>query len=180
MLKPILFAVLGLVVLAVAAVVLIALTRPAEFRYVRSLTIKAPPEAIYTQIADFRRWTAWSPFERTDETVTRRFTGSDSGTGASYAWEGRKAGAGSMLIKNADPQRGVLIDLRFIKPFEGNNVAEFTFTPAADGTTVTWAMSGETNFVMRCVGVVMNMDTMIGGQFETGLANLKRISESTT
>lgn len=180
MLKPILFTVLGLVVLAVAAVVVIALLRPAEFRYARSLTIKAAPEAIYSQIADFRRWPTWSPFERTDEAVARRFTGTDTGVGASYAWEGRKAGAGSMLIKTADPQHGVLIDLHFIKPFEGDNVAEFTFTPASEGTTVTWTMTGDANFIMRCVGVVMNLDSVLGSQFETGLANLKRISEHTT
>lgn len=168
------------IALAVVVVVVLAYaaTRPDTFRIERSASIQAPPEKIYPLIADFRRWTAWSPFETLDPDMKRTYGDAPQGLGATYAWEGNSdAGAGRMEITEATPPERILIDLHFLAPFEGRNLAEFTLEPAAGATNVTWAMSGPSPFLSKLIGVFVSMDAMIGGAFETGLANLKRVSE---
>jgi uncharacterized protein YndB with AHSA1/START domain len=174
MLKKIAIA-LGVVVLLVLAY---AATRPDTFRIERTASIQAPPEKIYPLIADFRRWTAWSPFEELDPDMQRTYGDVAEGRGATYAWEGdSNAGAGRMEITEATPPQRILIDLHFLAPLEGRNLAEFTLEPAGGGTNVTWAMSGPSPFISKLIGVFVSMDAMIGGAFEAGLANLKRVAE---
>jgi hypothetical protein len=153
-------------------------------------------------VNDFHNWGSWSPYEKIDPTMTRRLSGSPSGKGAVYEWEGKgKAGAGRMEIIEAGPPARLAIKLDFIKPFEGHNVAEFTFAPRAretipaatvsgsQGSTteivatelrlteVTWAMSGPSPLMARVIGLFVDLDRMIGKDFETGLANLKSLTE---
>ncbi|WP_199902557.1 SRPBCC family protein [Azospirillum sp. B4] len=138
-------------VLVILAIILgAASTRPDSFRIQRTATIKAPPEAIYPFIADFHRWSAWSPWEKMDPAMTRTFGGPDSGVGASYAWRGNKTvGEGRMEITQAAEPTTVGIKLDFLKPFEAHNTTEFTLTPQGDGTTVSWVMSGPSPAVTR-------------------------------
>ena len=162
----------------VAGVLGFAAIRPDAFRVQRSESIKAPPEKIYPLITDFRAWPTWSPWEKMDPAMTRPLSGAPSGVGAVYAWDGdRNIGKGRMEITEATPPSRVAIALDFEKPFEGHHVAEFTLQPAGDATNVTWAMHGQHGFMGKLIGVFMNMDRMIGGQFETGLANLKALVE---
>ncbi len=130
---------------------------------------------------DFHRWTAWSPYENLDPAMKRSYSGEASGKGAKYAWESSgKAGAGHMTITESSVPSKLLIDLDFIKPFEGHNIAEFTLVPqGADkqATQVTWAMHGPAPFVSKVMGTVFNLDKMVGKDFEVGLVNLKAASE---
>lgn len=168
---------IGLAVVIVA-ILAYAATRPDTFRVERTATIQAPPEKIYPHIEDFRRWTAWSPFETLDPDMKRTYGGAPRGEGATYAWEGNAdAGSGRMQIREATPSSLVRIDLEFTAPFAARNVAEFTLEPAGDATHVTWALSGPNPFLSKVLGVFMSMDRMIGGAFETGLASLKRVAE---
>ena len=179
MLKLIAIAV-GIVIVAVGAVLIYAATRPDAFRVQRTATMKASPEKIVAQLEDFSRWTAWSPWETKDPAMARTLGGAAKGKGATYAWAGNgQVGAGRMEILDATPGR-VAIQLDFTQPFEGHNIAEFTLRPTADGaTTVTWTMSATTRpFIAKLVGVFLDMDKMIGADFETGLANLKRLTEA--
>jgi hypothetical protein len=110
--------------------------------------------------------------------MKRSFSGAESGVGASYSWEGdSKVGAGSMEILDSTPSSAIKIKLDFLKPMEGHDVAEFTLAPQGDSTTVTWAMSGPSAYIMKLMGVFFNMDQMIGKDFETGLGNLKTLVE---
>lgn len=168
------------IVLAVgiAAVLAIALTKPDTFRVERALAVKAPAAAIYPLIADFHRWTSWSPFEGRDPDMKRSFDGPAQGKGATYAWDGNKdIGAGRMEILEASVPSKVRIKLDFERPFEGHNIAEFTFVPQGDATLVTWAMYGPAPFMSKLMQVFINMDGMIGKDFEAGLANLKKLTE---
>ena len=70
-----------------------------------------------------------------------------------------------------------MINLDFFTPFEGHNTAEFTMLPRGDGTILTWLMSGPAPFMAVIMRVFMNIDNMVGGDFEIGLANLKRLTE---
>lgn len=162
----------------VAALLMYAATRPDTFRVERSLEIKATPEVLFAQINDFKAWRAWSPWETRDPAMKRTFGSVTSGKGATYAWEGnRNVGSGSMEIVEASPTSKLRIKLDFIRPFEAHNTAEFTLRTSGGTTTVTWAMYGPSAFAAKLMGVFMNMDRMIGRDFEAGLAGLRSIAE---
>jgi hypothetical protein len=166
------------VILALIAALLVhAATRPDKFRVYRTASINAPAGKIYPLIADFHAWTAWSPYEKLDPNMRKTYEGPVSGKGAIYKWEGDKAGAGRMEITDtAEPNR-VTIQLDFSKPFIAHNIAEFTLEPAGEATTVTWAMSGRHQFMMKVMGLFFSMDKLVGKDFESGLANLTTATE---
>jgi uncharacterized protein YndB with AHSA1/START domain len=173
---------LGAVGLLVAAILIYAATRPDSFRIERSASIKAPPEKIFPLISDFHQWTAWSPWENIDPQLKRAYSGAPSGRGAAYSWEGNsKVGSGRMEITDAAAPLRVVIRLDFIEPIEGHNTTEFKLEPAAGSaagaTAVTWAMFGPSPYLSKVMGVFFNMDSMVGNQFELGLANLRSVSE---
>jgi len=166
------------VVVLVVGVLAFAATRPDDFTVQRSIAIKAEPAKIYPLLVDFRQWPAWSPWEKLDPEMKRTLGGPASGPGATYAWQGSsKVGAGRMEIKEVTAPAQVRIQLDFIKPFEGHNVTDFTLVPRGDTTEVTWLMRGPAPFVSKLMGVFVDMDKMIGKDFETGLANLKAAAE---
>lgn len=163
---------------AIAGLLIYAATRPDSFAVSRSATIKAPPEAIFPHINDFRRWEAWSPYEKKDPAMTRSFSGPASGKGAIYDFSGNSSvGAGRVEIADASPPSKVMINLNMLKPMKANNRVEFTLQPQGDSTKVTWAMNGESSYLGKVMCLFFNMDSMVGGDFEAGLANLKALAE---
>jgi uncharacterized protein YndB with AHSA1/START domain len=171
---------IAVVVLVLIGVVLaVAASRPSEFTVQRTTRIAAPPERILANIADFRRWEAWSPWERMDPAMRKTHSGAASGPGAVYEWEGNsKVGKGRMEITELSPPSSVTVQLDFLKPFEAHNTARFMLVPVAGGTDVTWSMFGPSPFVTKVMGVFFNMEKMVGKDFERGLASLKTVSES--
>jgi uncharacterized protein YndB with AHSA1/START domain len=166
------------IVVVVIGVLVAAAMRPGSFAVRRSAEMRAPAAAIYPLIADFREWPRWSPWETLDPNMKRTLSGAPSGTGAVYAWEGSsKVGAGRMEIRDVAPPSKVVIQLDFIKPFEGHNVTEFALVPKGESTDVQWTMRGPATFMMKLMGLFMNMDKMIGRDFERGLSNLRAAVE---
>jgi uncharacterized protein YndB with AHSA1/START domain len=166
------------VVVAIAAVLILAAMKPDVFRLERSTTIKAPPEKIYALIEDFHRWGLWSPYEKLDPNMSRTHSGAERGLGAAYAWSGSgKAGAGRMEITDTAAPTRIVIALDFTKPMEAKNIVEFSLVPRGEVTEVTWAMHGPTPFFGKIFHVFVNMDRMVGGDFEAGLAALKAEAE---
>jgi uncharacterized protein YndB with AHSA1/START domain len=166
-----------IIALVIAAVLIYAATKPDTFRIERSTTIKATPERISVFLTDFKQWAAWSPWEGKDPAMTRTYSGAASGKGAIYGWEGNKnVGTGRMEVLEVQPQK-VTIKLDFLKPFEAHNTTEFTLQPQGESTQLTWAMHGPANLMTKVVHVFMNMDKMVGPDFEAGLANLKAAAE---
>ena len=149
------------------------------YTVVRTTTVDAPAERIHGYLTDFHEWTRWSPWEGVDPAMRRTYTGPDAGVGAGYAWEGnRKAGKGSMTITGDAPEQ-VDVDLRFDKPFAAHNRIELVLTPTGEGSTVVeWRMHGELGGAMRVFALVKSMDSLVGPDFEKGLARLKRLAES--
>lgn len=169
---------LVIVVLAVVALLGIAATRPDQFRIERSATIQASPERVFPYINDFHRWQAWSPYERKDPAMQRSYEGPSAGEGAAYGWSGNKdIGSGRMQITESTPSSRVEIKLEFFAPFKATNTAEFLLEPHGDGTQVTWAMHGRSHFIHKVMGLVFNMDKMVGKDFEEGLGYLRSVSE---
>ena len=164
--------------IAIAILLILAAIKPDTFTVQRATAVKAPPETIFPLINDFHQWGTWSPYEHKDPAMKRSYSGTASGNGAVYAWQGNKnVGSGRMEILDAPAPSKVVIKLDFLKPFEAHNTAEFTFVPQGDTTNVTWLMHGPAPFLSKVMQVFMNMDNMIGKDFATGLANLKRITE---
>ena len=165
------------IVIALVAVLVVALRKPDTFRIERSALINASPEAIFALINDFQQWRSWSPWEARDPALKRTYSGAASGKGAVYAWEGnRNVGSGRMEIMDSAAPSKIVIKLDFIKPFEGHNTAEFTLTPDTNATVVNWAMTGPSIFFSKIMQVFMSFDRMIGRDFETGLANLNKLT----
>ena len=168
-----------LVIAAILAVLVMAATKPDNFRMQRSLTINAPADVIYGHIDDFHKWREWSPWEQLDPDLKRSYSGEAHGVGAVYDWESTgKAGQGRMTIREAAASHRLLINLDFVKPFPATNSAEFLLQPQGGSTVVTWAMFGPSPFMSKLMSTVMNMDDLIGKDFERGLQNLKRLSEA--
>ncbi len=140
----------------------------------RSSAIGVPADAVFEQIADFHKWTEWSPWEGLDSNMERTYSGSAAGKGAIYHWSGnRQAGQGRMEILEAEAPSRLLIDLVFEKPWKSHSVTEFTIDEAGSGSEVTWTMTGPTTFVTRVMGIFKSMDSLLGPDFEKGLAKLK-------
>ena len=157
--------------------VIVAL-QPSEFRVARSTTISAPPSAVFVQVNDFHKWEAWNPWGKIDPAMKQTYEGAPAGTGAIYTWAGNnEVGEGRMAIIESRPSELIRVKLEFFKPFAATNTAEFTFKPEANQTVVTWSMFGEKNFMAKAIHLFMNMDKMIGGQFEKGLAKMKSVVE---
>lgn len=163
--------------LAVAAVLAYAATRPGTFLVARSTTVQATPEKLYPLINDLRQFNTWNPYGKKDPNVRGEYRGPAAGPGAAYHFEGNKdVGKGSIHIVDAAPGK-VTMRLHMIEPFEGRNQVEFVLRPRGAATEVTWAMRGASPFIARLAGVFMDMDRMIGRDFEAGLAGLKQRAE---
>jgi uncharacterized protein YndB with AHSA1/START domain len=174
MLKKILLA-LGIIVLLLVVVIA---TRPTEYRVMRSATFAAPPAAVFPLINDFHKWDDWSPWAKIDPAMKKTIEGPSSGAGSIYTWSGNNdVGEGRMTILDSQPNDRVRIKLEFIRPFASTAITELTLKPEGSGTTVNWDMAGENNFVSKAFGLFVNMDKMIGADFEKGLAQMKPLAE---
>jgi uncharacterized protein YndB with AHSA1/START domain len=170
--------ILAVLLLIVGVVLANAAARPDTFRVERTASIKAPPEKIFPLIDNFDNWGAWSPWEKKDPAMKRTRSGSPSGEGSVYAWDGDKnVGKGRMEIADASPPSKVTLKLDFEKPFEAHNIVNFTMEPRGDATNVTWAMHGPVPFLAKIVHLFIDVDRMVGQDFEAGLANLKALAE---
>ena len=163
----------------VAGILGFAATRPGPFRIQRSTQINMPPEEIFPILTDFRRWPEWSPWEALDPEMQRTLSGTATGKGAIYEWQGnKKVGRGRMEITDVAAPRKVTIKLDFFEPFEAHNITDFTLEPIGAGTDVIWSMEGVNPYMMKVMGLFMNMDKVVGSDFEKGLASLKRVAEA--
>ena len=175
MLKKIAIALVALIALLVVVIA----SRPSSFHVERSASVAAPPALVFPLLNDFHSWASWSPWEKLDPNMKREYSGAPSGNGASYAWSGNdEVGSGAMHITASKPPESVQIRLEFKKPFEATNTTLFEVAPEAQGTKVTWNMDGPANFATKAMSLFMDMDQMIGKDFEQGLANLRAVAEA--
>lgn len=170
--------IVGGLVLAVIGLLAFASFQPNSFRYERQTEIAAAPEKVFQHVADFHQWPAWSPWEKLDLQMKKNYSGSPSGKGAIYEWDGNnKVGQGRMEIMEVSPPAKIIIKLDFFRPFKAQNTTEFHFQKVIAGTKVTWAMFGQNLFMGKVFGLFMSMDKLIGKDFEKGLAALKEVVE---
>jgi hypothetical protein len=179
MLKRIAITLFLVITVAIIAVLSIAATRPATFHVERSLSISAPPEGVFAVVNDMHRFHEWSPWQKLDPAMKITYEGPSSGVGASYSWVGNKdVGEGRMTITDATPPGSLTQKLEFLKPFESTCAVRFTIAPDGEGSRVTWGIDGNNNYMSKVMGLFVSMDSMMGKDFESGLANLKQVAEA--
>ncbi|MEW5849279.1 MAG: SRPBCC family protein [Myxococcota bacterium] len=170
---------IGIGLAAVMAVLLgVVSTRPDSFRVERSTTVAAPADVVFAQVNDFHAWSAWSPYFKLDPAQKLGFDGAPSGVGAIHSWQSEKVGEGRMTIVESRPNERVATQLEFIKPMSSTAQAVFTFAPAPGGVTVSWAMEGRNTLLGKVFALFVDMDELLGKDFERGLADLKTVSET--
>lgn len=169
------------VVLLIAFIVAggVIATRPDNYSIERSAVVNAPPDVVFAQVNDFRRWEAWSPFEKLDPDMRKTFEGSPSGVDARYHWVGNsRAGEGRMRIAESDPAKRIAIDMHFLEPFESRARTTFTFVPVDNGTRVTWGMVGANTTAGKVMSLFGGMEGMLNRAFDEGLAKLGTVAEA--
>jgi uncharacterized protein YndB with AHSA1/START domain len=168
----------ALAVIIIVFVVVVAL-QPATYRVTRTAAISAPSADVFAQVNDLHKFPDWSPWAKLDPAVKNTIEGPPAGAGAIFSWvDNKKVGEGRMTITESRPNDLIRMKLEFIKPFASTATTEFTFKSEGNQTAVTWNMFGENNFMAKAFCLFMNMDKMVGGDFERGLANLKSVSEA--
>lgn len=171
--------IIAVIVALIAAILLFAATKPNTFSVVRSIRIHGSEADIFAQLNNFSRWKAWSPWEKMDPSMQRIISGSEEGVGAKYEWIGnKKVGHGSMEITEAVPSQKLVIKLDFLEPFEAHNTAVFTLTREGQEVNLRWEMHGPNVFMGKLMSIFMDMDKMVGKDFEEGLVNLKKLVEA--
>lgn len=169
---------LALAVIIVAFVIIVAL-QPSDFQVMRSAAISAPPSTVFAQVNELKKWEPWNPWGKVDPATKLTYEGPAAGVGASYSWAGNnQVGEGRMTITESRPNELIRLNLEFFKPMAGTSTTEFTFKTEGNQTAVTWSMAGKHNFIAKAMCLFMNMDKMIGGQFDQGLTAMKSIVES--
>jgi hypothetical protein len=174
MLKKIILVLVVVVGLLLAVIAM----QPAAFVIERFALVKAPADVVYGHVAELRAWEAWSPWAKMDPQMKSTYAGPAAGVGASTSWDGPQAGTGRMTITATEPGETIDIRLEILAPFEATNRARFTFVPAGEDTKVVWRMEGTNGFVGKALSLFMDMDEMVGSDFERGLASMKTVAEA--
>ncbi len=163
----------------IGSFVALILLQPSDYQVTRTTTVAAPAQEVFAQIDDFHRWQAWSPWAERDPKVKTSFQGPSSGKGAVFAWSGNnEVGEGRMTLMESQPGALVKIRTDFVKPFVGTSYSDFTLKPDGDGTSLTWSMSGQNDFIGKAICLFVSMDKVLGGEMAKGLAGIKRIAEA--
>lgn len=153
-------------------------TRPSRFRYERSGVLNASADKIYPYLSNFKLGSEWSPYERIDLSMKKNYIGADGAVGSKMEFDGNsKAGSGNLEILKLVPNQLVEIRLIMTKPFGADNLIEYKLTPEGNGTRFTWSMSGDSGFMGKLMGVLIDCEKMVGDQFVSGIDNLKKIVE---
>lgn len=177
MLKKILLGVVGVLVALCGVIAM----QPSTYSVQRSATFKAAPDITFALVNDFHNWGGWSPWDKLDPNQKTTFEGAATGVGAKYGWSGNdQVGEGRMTIEESKVNELVRIKLEFIRPFASTSPTTFTFAPAAEGVTVTWKMDGTNDFMGKAFSLFVNMDAMLGKDFDNGLAAMGKIAEAET
>jgi hypothetical protein len=180
MIKKVLLTIVVLIVVGVAALAVVIALRPADVHIERSTTIAASAPVVFAEVNDFHKWDAWSPWAKIDPDCKYTYEGEPAGKGAIFLWSGNdKVGEGKMTITESRPDDLIRIKLDFIRPMEASRDVEFAFKAHDEKTNVTWTMTGKNNYVAKAVDLFMNVEKMVGGDFEKGLAQMKAVAEKT-
>ena len=164
------------VIIAIAGVGIYFL--PNSYSLTNTIEIDRPASVVYGQVADFSKWSAWSPWKEMEPTAKITVEGTAGTEGHKMSWEGEKVGEGSMtLVATAENESLVCSDV-FVKPMVSTAKDYWRFESDSSGKTkVTWVTAGGLKFPFgRLFGLAV--DKMVGSNERHGLENLKKICEA--
>lgn len=166
------------VVVIVLILVGIGFVLPEKVHVERSIVIARPASEVYAVINSYRRFNEWSPWYALDPTAKYTVSGPVSGVGAKQTWESKNdnVGSGNQEIVATEPNKMVKTQLDFGDM--GRPVAVFTIEPIEKDVKLTWSLDADMGKspVRRYFGLFM--DSMVGKDYEIGLAKLKTLVES--
>ena len=153
---------------------------PKTYAVDRTIVIDKPRADVYNSIKYLKSHDDWSPWSRRDPNIQQQYNGTDGEVGFTSSWQGNKdVGEGEQEIRKLVDNERIETELRFTKPWKSRSDAFIQLEDAGDSSTkVTWGFSGKNeSAMMRIMGLFMNMDKMVGKDFEEGLASLKESLE---
>lgn len=169
---------IGLFLLGLVALVLIvALFIPTQYDVNRSVTIEAPPAAVWPHVQSLEAMDKWSPWNELDPNQTKTFTGNPGEIGSQMSWQGNDdVGRGEQIITASIPQLRVDTDLKFYEPWESESQAYILLKEDGFRTEVTWGFTGTSGYPQNIMNPLMG--SMLGKDFDKGLALLKNRVET--
>lgn len=170
--------VVGLGVVAVGGLAAVIAMQPSQVHVERSTVVAAAPADVYPFSNDLSLWMKWNPWDALEPTSVKKFSDNPVGVGAWYTWSGVQTGSGKMTIASSVPDQSVVYDLQFTEPFVAQADVTMAFTPEAAGTKVVWSYDADAGFMEKAAGLFMNMDAMLGADFERGLTALGPLAEA--
>lgn len=174
MIKKILLGILAVI----AGTCIVASFQSDEMNFTRSATINAPAATVFAHVNDPKKMDVWSPWLKPDPMAKKSFSGPAEGVGAVFEWDGNnEVGAGKMTIVESKPAELVRVKLDFLKPMESTAMADYSFKAEGNTTVMTQTFSSKKNFLSKVMCMFMNMDKMMGDQFEKGFVGIKAIVE---
>jgi polyketide cyclase/dehydrase/lipid transport protein len=151
---------------------------PGHFRVERRIVIAASPAAIYPLVSDLRAWKGWGVWFARDPDMKISYSPATTEVGAWSQWTSKSQGDGKMTISSTHPND--LFEYRMEFSDMGMvSLGGMRLTPVdRAGTEVSMTMEGDLarNPMYRWFGLFM--DKLVGPDFEAGLVNLKRLSET--
>ena len=162
----------------VAGVLIFTAFKSDEMYVSREMVILASPEALFPYINNTQKSYEWMPWAEGDSGIEIKYSGPLEGIGAKASWNGKQMGVGTSEVVESIANKVVKTKLEYTKPFEMSQFAEISLTQSTGSTLVKWSVSGHKNYFFRLMGLFMNCDKMIGGEFEKGLNKLKLLTEN--
>lgn len=163
----------------VALVLVLALIAPKTYDVFRTIEISRPKAEVFEYLKYLKNQQQWSPWDKKDPNMEKKFTGTDGEVGAVSYWNGNKdVGEGEQEITKIVDGERVEGELRFMKPWKSTSDCYLEVEEVPDGKTkVTWGFSGKNKFPVSIMMLFMNMDKAVGKDFEEGLQSLKTLME---
>ncbi|MCB9014599.1 MAG: SRPBCC family protein [Lentimicrobiaceae bacterium] len=164
----------------IALVLIVALFVKSEYAVERQTVIDKPAADVFNYVKYLKNQDNYSVWASMDPQMKKDYRGTDATVGFVSAWdsENKDVGKGEQEITKITEGQRIDFVIRFIEPFESTDYAYMTTQSENDSTTrVTWAFNGKMKYPMNMMLLFMDMEGMLGGDLEKGLANLKGIME---
>jgi len=172
--------IIGIILLVIIVlIVILGLVAPKEYLVERTILINAPQALVFDQVKYFKNQNKWSPWKELDPAMTTSIEGKDGEVGAVYKWTGdlKKSGIGEMINTGIKEGEETTYHLKFIEPMASEADGYTRLTLEEGGVKVAWGFTGKSPFPWNVMTLFMNMDKMLGKDFERGLQILKDLCE---
>lgn len=162
------------------AIILLAALGPKTYDVSRSITIQKPIAEVFDYVKSVKNQNNWSPWKLKDPTMTQEYFGEDGTVGFRATWKGNKeVGEGSQTITDITENKRIDNRLVFLKPFKSESDGYYLFkSEGAQATKITWGFRGQNKFPATMYMLFINMDKVVGKDFDQGLQNLKKLLEA--